>query len=162
MKRLLPVFFALLILCGAAMAQEVKKLSLDDPKALGLIIEEDSVTKAEGKSSIKITTKWPTVVCLGETSEIDAAGARLVYRAKVRTELEGDAFLEMWVKVDGKNYFSRGLDDAIKGSSEWRELKTSFTFEKGRKPEKITLNLAVNGTGTVWIDDVVISKEPLK
>lgn len=162
MKCILPAFLALLIFSCAAMAQEVTKLSLDDPKALGLIIEEDSAMKTEGSSSIKITTKWPTVVCLGETSEVDAAGARLVYRAKVRTELEGEAFLEMWVKVDGKNYFSRGLNDAIKGSSDWKELKTFFIFEKGQKPEKITLNLSVNGIGTVWIDDAVISKEPLK
>jgi hypothetical protein len=35
-------------------------------------------------------------------------------------------------------------------------------FKKGQKPDKITLNLVINGNGTVWIDDVVLSGEPLK
>jgi hypothetical protein len=30
------------------------------------------------------------------------------------------------------------------------------------RPDKITLNLVINGTGTVLIDDIVLSKEPLK
>lgn len=162
MRFLLTLFLALHFISIPVMAQELTKLSLDDPKALGLVIMEDTAIKTEGKSSIKITTNWPTVICLGETSEIDASGAKLVYRAKVRTEIEGEAFLEMWVTVNGQKYFSRGLDDAVKGRSDWKEIKTFFMFEKGQKPEKITLNLSVNGTGAVWIDDAVISKEQLK
>jgi hypothetical protein len=37
-----------------------------------------------------------------------------------------------------------------------------FRFQKGQRPDKVTLNLAINGKGTVWIDDIVLSKEPLK
>jgi hypothetical protein len=35
-------------------------------------------------------------------------------------------------------------------------------FQKGQKPDKVVLNLVINGTGTVWIDDIVLSKAPLK
>jgi len=35
-------------------------------------------------------------------------------------------------------------------------------FQKGQRPDKVTLNLVINGKGTVWIDDVVLSKAPLK
>ena len=31
-----------------------------------------------------------------------------------------------------------------------------------KKLNKVTLNLIINGKGTVWIDDIVLSKEPLK
>ena len=40
-------------------------------------------------------------------------------------------------------------------------MQTPFLLQPGQKPGKVTLNLVVNGKGTVWIDDVVLSKEPL-
>jgi hypothetical protein len=38
----------------------------------------------------------------------------------------------------------------------------SILHEKGKNPDKVTLNLVINGKGTVWIDDVTLSKTPLK
>ncbi len=39
----------------------------------------------------------------------------------------------------------------------------SVPFSKGTKAgDKVALNLVINGMGTVWIDDVILSKEPLK
>jgi hypothetical protein len=35
-------------------------------------------------------------------------------------------------------------------------------LQKGQNPDKVTLNLIINGKGTVWIDNIVLSKEPLK
>lgn len=35
-------------------------------------------------------------------------------------------------------------------------------FQKGQDADKVTLNLLINGKGTAWIDDIVLSKEPLK
>ncbi len=156
--------FAPLLLCigGPVHAQELKKLSLDDASTLGLKIETDTAVKAEGKASARITTRWPTSVCLGEVTGLDVEGARLVYSAKVKSDLDGAAFLEMWVHIGGGQYFSRGLDNPIQGKSDWKTLKTPFLFQKGQRPEKVTLNLVVNGKGTAWVDDVVLSKEPLK
>ncbi len=162
MKSVIRMAPVLLSLAGQADAQDLKKLSLDDASALGLKIETDAGVKAEGKASVKITTLWPTNVCLGEVAGLDVEGASLVYRARVRSDLDGSAFLEMWVHVGGGQYFSRGLDNPIQGKSDWKTLRTPFHFQKGQKPEKVTLNLVVNGKGTVWVDDVVLSKEPLK
>ena len=42
---------------------------------------------------------------------------------------------------------------------------TSYAREfvqKGQKPNKVTLNIVINGKGTVWIDDIVLSREPLE
>ena len=126
-------------------------------------IAADPEVKVEGKGSTKITTCWPTSVCLGEVGELDIENARLIYRAKVKSDLkEGNAFLEMWVRVAGGNYFSRGLNSTISGQTDWKTIETPFIFQKGQKPEKVTLNLVINGKGTVWIDDVTLSKEPLK
>jgi hypothetical protein len=118
--------------------------------------------KAEGKGSIKITTQWPTTICLGEVTGPDIEGAKLVYKAKVKSDLEGTAYLEMWAHVGGGQYFSRGMNDVVKQKTDWKIIQTPFFFQKGQKPAKVTLNVVINGKGTVWIDDIGLSKEPLK
>ena len=147
---------------ASAQAQELKKLSLDDASMIGLTIQTDEQVKTEGKASIKITTAWPTIVCLGEVTGLDVEDAKLVYKAKVKTELDGDAFLEMWVQVGGGQYFSKGMNDPVKGKSDWKSIQTPFMFQKGQKPDKVTLNIVISGKGTVWVDDIVLSKEALK
>jgi hypothetical protein len=104
---------------------------------------------------------WPTTVCLGEVSGLDIENAKLIYKAQLKTDLQGSAYLEMWVRVDGGQYFSRGLNDQLQGKSEWKAIQTPFMFKKGQKPDKVTLNVVINGTGTVWVDDIVLSKESL-
>ncbi|MCM8813002.1 MAG: hypothetical protein NC924_03590 [Candidatus Omnitrophica bacterium] len=153
---------AVVIMGGPAHAQELQRLSLDDAAALRTVIATDTQVKAEGAGSIKITTAWPTVVCLGETGALDVENAQLIYAANVKSELEGSAFLEMWVYVGDGHYFSKGLNDMVMNTSDWKTIKTPFIFQKGQKPSKVVLNLVVNGKGTVWVDDVVLSKEPLK
>ena len=54
------------------------------------------------------------------------------------------------------------MNDAVSQKSDWKTIQTPFMFQKGQKPDKVTLNLVINGKGTVWIDDIVLSKEPLK
>jgi hypothetical protein len=156
-----------LLLAGAAtaaQADELTGLSLDDLRSVSPRIERDTRIKTEGASSVKITADWPTTVSLGEISDLDIEDATLIYRAKVRTDLEGtgSAYLELWAHVDGGQYFSRGTDDSARGSSDWMVLETPFLFRKGQRPSRVTLNLVVNGKGTVWIDDLVLSRESRK
>jgi hypothetical protein len=153
---------ALLFECAAANAQELKRLSLDDASSIGLKIQTDALVKVEGKASVKLTTAWPTTVCLGELSGLNVKEAKLVFSAKVKTELEGEAFLEMWVQAGTGQYFSKGIDNVIRGKSDWKTIQAPFVFQKGEKPDKVTLNVVINGKGTIWVDDVVMSKEPLK
>ena len=149
-------------LARPAAAQELKRLSLDDARSLGLTIATDEAVKVEGRGSVKITTRWPTTVCLGEVSGPDVEAATLLYQARVRSDLDGSAFLEMWVQVGGGQYFSRGMDVQVHGKSDWKRLQTPFHFQKGQRPEKVTLNLVINGKGTVWIDDVLLTRQPLR
>lgn len=156
------IITAALLFHASTQAQELKKLALDDAASIGLTIQTDAGTKTEGKASIKITTAWPTTICLGEVTGLDIENAKLVFQAKVKTELEGDAFLEMWVQVGGGQYFSKGMNDPARGKSDWKTIQTPFMFQKGQKPDKATLNIVINGKGTVWVDDIILSKEPLK
>jgi len=164
MRASVIVVAALALATVTGRAEELKKMSLDDASSASPKIEVDAKVKVEGASSLKITTRWPATVCLGEVAGPDVENAKLVYSAKVKTELEGagTAFLELWAHVGGGQFFSKGVNDAVSQKSDWKTVQTPFMFQKGQKPEKVTLNLVINGKGTVWIDDIVLSKEPLK
>jgi hypothetical protein len=162
MKRLLTIVIILALVSGMAMAEDLIKLSLDDAASIGTTIQTDSEVRTEGQSSVRITTKHPTTVCLGEVIGLNVENARLFYTAKVKSDLDGVAFLEMWVHVGGGQYFSRGMNNPIKGKSDWMSIQTPFMFQKGQNPDLVILNLVINGKGTVWVDDVILSKAPLK
>ena len=162
MKNILIVILLGLLVSTPSMAGDLKKLSLDDIATLGLKLESDTGVKVEGNGSIKISTLWPTTICLGEVAGLDIENAKLIYKAEVKSQLEGAALLEMWVHVGGGQYFSRGLNSTVTGNSDWKSIHTPFMLQKGQNPDKVTLNLIINGKGTVWIDNILLSKEPLK
>jgi hypothetical protein len=161
MKRMLFTLAGLILVCSPVIADDLKRISLDDASKLGTTIETDMGVKTEGKGSIRITTKHPTTICIGEIKGLDVEDAKLVYKAKVKSDLKGQAFLEMWTYVGSGRYFSKGVNDPIIGRSDWKLIQTPFIFQKGQNPKRVTLNLVINGIGTVWIDDVVLSKASL-
>ncbi len=161
MKTILSIFAMLAFVAGLAYPQDLKKLNLDDAASIGTVIQTDTRIKAEGKGSIKITTLWPTTICLGEVTGLNVENAKLLYKAKVKSDLDGTAFLEMWAHIGGGQYFSRGMNDVVSQKTDWKTIQTPFLFQKGQNPDKVTLNLVINGKGIVWIDDIVLSKEPL-
>jgi hypothetical protein len=157
--------FSLLLLLRIPLAQgdPLGMLPLDDASSLGTTISTDLKIKQEGSGSIRISTVWPTTICLGEVQELNVENARIIYRAKVKSEkLAGAAFLEMWCHVGGGQYFSRGLNSVVKGTMDWTTLQTSFYLQPGQSAKKATLNIVINGKGTVWIDDIHLVKESLK
>ncbi len=147
-----------------AWAEQIGALPLDDASALGTVIASDTVVKAEGAAALKVTTIWPVVVNLGEIDGLDVEGGQLVYQAQVRSrKLVGTAFLEMWIHyAESGPFFARGLDHMVSKSTPWQTMETAFTLVPGHKPEKVTLNLAINGAGEVWIDDIRLLHRPLE
>ena len=73
------IFVALILATVPLKAEELIKLSLDDILNISPKIEADKVVKVEGKSSLKITTAWPTTVCLGEVIKPDTENTRLIF-----------------------------------------------------------------------------------
>jgi len=123
------------------------------------IVLDDSVS-GDGNSSIKIEASKPIVINLYEVNDVRVDDTQLTYQAKLKSEnLKGQAFLEMWcVFKDKGEYFSRGFDSIITGTSDWKDLKTIFNLRKNEMPDAIKLNVVVDGTGTVWIDDIHLTK----
>jgi len=69
----------------------------------------------------------------------------------------------MWCRFEGKgDFFSRGLHTLVTGDTEWTDIETSFYLKSGENPNNVKLNLVVNGSGTVWIDDIRLVKYPLE
>jgi hypothetical protein len=124
----------------------------------------DKEVNSDGIASLKINASEPILVKLFETDDIDVEDAKLVYQAKVKAEnFKGQAYLEMWCHFDERgSYFSRDLATPIFGDTDWVTEETPFFLKKGENPDNVSLNIVINGTGTIWIDDVKLLKEPLK
>ena len=125
-------------------------------------VEFDPTVSSDGNGSLKITAAEPATVRLFETGPLEIDNARLLYQAKMRSEnLEGKAYLEMWVNIAGMGeFFSRGLNSPVTGATEWNSQETPFFLKKGQKPDNVKLNLVIDGRGMVWIDDLKLLKAP--
>jgi len=90
--------------------------------------------------------------------------AIITYRARMKSEnLTGKAYLEMWVRVPGQGeFFSRGLAQPLTGSSGWASYEIPFLLDQaGVRADLVKMNVAFEGSGTVWIKDVELLKAPL-
>jgi len=145
---------------------EFKHYPLDSME--GLIAQSgvtiDKQISSDGNGSLRIEATEPTTIRLFEIGDIDIENAHLIYQARVRTEdVEGQAYLEMWCHIAGLgDFFSRGLDRPLTGSTDWVTEETPFLLKEGQNPDNVKLNLVINGKGTVWIDDIRLLKGPLK
>jgi len=124
----------------------------------------DKEITTDGNGSLRITATQPTTVRLYETGDLDVENARLTYQAKVRTEgVEGKVYLEMWCQFTGQGeFFSRDLSSPLSGTSGWSTEETPFFLKKGENPDNVKLNVVIEGTGTVWIDDIRLFRGPLQ
>lgn len=125
-------------------------------------VEFDARTTSDGNGSLKISVMDSTTIRLYEVGDVDVEQARLVYRARIRTEgVQGQVYLEMWCRFSGQGeFFSRALHAPLTGSTEWTSQETPFVLERGQNPDHIALNIVITGHGTVWVDDVALIKAP--
>ncbi len=152
--------------CSSRRETEVKRFPIESLD--GIItksgVELDKKISSDGNGSLRITVAGPTVIHLFEVGITNIENARLIFRAQVRTEnLDGRAYLEMLCHFpDNQELFSHGRTVPMTGSINWTKEETVFYLAKGSKPDKVKLNLIINGKGTIWIDDVRLLKGPLK
>ena len=149
-----------------ATVEEIARFPLDSLE--GVLtrsgIELDSEVTSDGNGSVRITASEPTVARLFEVADPGVENARLIYRARLRTEdVAGQVYLEMWCHFEGRGeYFSRGLHSPLSGSVDWTTQEIPFFLQAGQSPDLLKLNVVVTGPGSVWVDDIVVSKGPLE
>lgn len=145
---------------------EIKHFPIDNLE--GIItqsgVQIDKEISSDSNGSLRITATDPTVVRLFEVGDIDVENARLIYQAKVRSEgVEGQVYLEMLCHFPGRGeFFSRGLQTPITGTTDWTTEETPFFLTKGENPDNVKLNLVIDGKGTAWIDDIKLLKGPIE
>jgi hypothetical protein len=77
------------------------------------------------------------------------------------SDVQGKAFPELLIGHDA-SVVSRGILLPVTGTMDWASVETSVRIEKGQPPpDKFTLNLVIEGRGTVWIKDVELLRGPL-
>ena len=129
------------------------------------IAEIDEEFYVNGGASLRIVSdsSEKRTIRLYEDEPTDIQSGILVYQAKLKcSDLKGQAYLEMWCDIPGRGeFFSRGLDQPITGTTNWTSVQTPFNLEDGLAPVNVKLNLVIEGVGTVWIDDIKLSSSPL-
>ena len=144
---------------------ELKHFSLDRLEGVRATtgVSFDPQISTDGKGSLRIDTSQPLTLPLFEVNDLSIENAALIYQARLQSQnLDGKAYLEMWLRFPGKGeFFSRGLDRPITGTMSWMTSTIPFFLQAGQKPDLIRLNLVVAGKGRVWIDDVRLLRQPL-
>lgn len=150
-----------LVLKGYTLDADAGIITQSDERAKLLI---DRSVFVEGEGSLRIATIESTTVRLFEVGDVDVENARLTYQAKLRTEgVDGKVYLEMWCHFPGKgDFFSRGLQTPLTGTTNWTTEEIPFLLKKGENPDNIKLNLVIDGAGMTWIDDIRLLRGPLQ
>jgi hypothetical protein len=124
----------------------------------------DGSVSSDGNGSLRVDADSSMTVRLYEIADPDVEDALLTYRAKMKTEgITGRAYLEMWCRLPGQGeFFSRGLQAPVSGTTDWTSQEIHFRLEKGQNPDLVKLNVVIDGEGRLWIDDIVLAKGPLR
>jgi hypothetical protein len=98
----------------------------------------------------------PRTIPLFEVAHPGVEDGTVTYRAQLKAEgLKGRAYLEMWCRLPGRGeFFSKGLDKIVTGSTDWTTYEIPFFLKKGEQPDLLRLNLVVEGVGRVGIRNV--------
>lgn len=112
---------------------------------------------------------WLVEVGEGQTIalfEVEKPGVEqcmLTYRAEMKSEdVRGRGYLEMWCRLSGKGeFFSKGFHNALKGSNDWASYEIPFYLQRGQRPDRVKLNLTLEGQGKVWLRNIELSFTPL-
>jgi hypothetical protein len=76
--------------------------------------------------------------------------------------MKGVAYLELWCLVGQGRFFSRALQDTLTGTTEWRPTSTPFFLQPtDPRPDRVLLGVRLEGPGSVWLDDVTLTRDSL-
>ncbi len=153
----------------------------------GVSIDNDN-TK-DGNGALLIDTETPVIVELIELSDININSSRVAFSGVIKTEglvaavgktitknigkkkknkdidqsSKGIAYIEMLVRYeDGEELVSRGPRVPFSGDNDWRSAETILYVDKSENPQRVKLNLVVDGAGKVWIDSASMNKRRLR
>ncbi|HSB63886.1 MAG TPA: hypothetical protein VLJ18_06950 [Thermoanaerobaculia bacterium] len=163
----LASFVATLLAAPLVAEKLVRKISWSGLKADGRL-SGGEVEPAGGGTrfeSLRVTNPdgAPRTISLFTIDQPGVKAPRYVLSGQVSGErIEGRAYLEMWsFFAGGGRYFSRTLAEAgpmesLSGTFGFRPFNLPFTAEPGMTPEKLAVNVAFPGRGTVSLANLIL------
>ncbi len=141
----------------AGPSQELKSFTVSDPT-----ITKETIW-VEG-DVWRVNTDSDQTVRLFAIPDPDVEQCTLTYRAQMKTEaVNGRTYLEMWCRFPGGGeFFSKGFNNALKGTNDWTSCEIPFYLKKGQKPDLLKLNLVVEGKGSVLLRNVRVLYTPIQ
>ncbi len=137
--------------------QELRAFTTSDPT-----LTQESIAPEEDVWCVNVAEQQ--TIRLFEIEDPGVEECMLTYRAQLKTkDVQGKAFLEMWCRLPGRGeFFSKGLNNTVKGTNEWTSYEIPFYLKRSQKPDLVKLNFVVKGSGTIWIKDVQLLQTPFK
>jgi hypothetical protein len=88
----------------------------------------------------------------------------LSYRFRIKTDnLQTAVYPELWCRVPEKGqFFSRGVNQKVRGTTDWREIEIPFYLQSGQRADLLHLNLVFEGAGKVRLKDIEVLRTPTK
>jgi hypothetical protein len=124
----------------------------------------DPNVSQDGGGSLRVETSRGGRLRLYELDDLGIVQGAVVYTGFLRSRgLSGQAMLEMWCQpAEGDAAFVRGAAQAVAGDSDWTPQEIRFSDpELCRSPASIELNVLIQGSGTVWIDNLRLWSVPV-
>jgi len=133
----------------------IRKFRVGDPTLTRVSIAQDAWSIDSGGNE---------TIRLFEIENPDVEQCLLTYRGKMKADgLSGRAYFEMWCRFPGRGeFFSKGVNQPVSGTTEWTSNEIPFYLKKGERPDLIKLNVAVEGKGKVLVKDLELLATPLR
>ncbi|MDH3445736.1 MAG: hypothetical protein OEN50_17560 [Deltaproteobacteria bacterium] len=134
----------------------MKSFSPDDPTISKDVVVDKGVLRIDSSSKRSVGLyEFPNPVdemCI------------ITYRAELKSEgVNGKAYLEMWCRLPGRGeFFSKGFQNSLSGTNDWASYEIPFYLKRGQRPDLIKLNVAVPGSGVLWMRNIKLLRTPLE
>lgn len=147
--------------CAPLATAEPVVLPCNDLAQVKTRITKDEKTTQDGNGSIKVEAACNAVVTVVDNRNLSVTQGNTLW-CTLRVKCAGvkqKAYLEMWCEVaDGKRAFSKGLDQPLQGDTDWKEIRLPMLVNDDLTVKRALVNVVIEGAGTVWVDEVSISK----
>ncbi|RBP47342.1 serine/threonine protein kinase [Roseimicrobium gellanilyticum] len=132
---------------------------------VGTAVSVDPVVRSspEAGGSIRIESTKGAVITVAELNGAQVTSGGLIQcgaMLKCKDTPEG-AYLEMHIETTNGSLLTSKLPaQMVGGTAEWQPIWTNVDLPPGAQIARLWVNAVVNGSGTLWVDEILISHEP--
>jgi hypothetical protein len=149
----------------SARRQAVATQMGDTLSLVGTSVAVDPVIRSspEAGGSLRIESPQGAVITVAEIDDAKAtSGGRILCNALLRCQnTPGGAHLDMYVETtNGSLLTSKQPAQMVGGTQDWQPIYATVDLKPGTQVARVWVNAVVQGPGTLWVDEIVVSHEP--